>query len=124
MEGETTGIKELAEVVSFGVTAGVGIKKASEDGLGVSDLGLVMALAPQARQALDGLDEIPGELADLSEQEAEELVRIVDEGLAGVLGDRAEAIVDASLQFVVKAVGLIETIREAGVELPAVPAAA
>jgi len=118
MENETEGIKEIAEVVTFVAASFVGIKNAAVDGLGISDLGIIIGLSSSAKAAFEGIEKIPSELGDLSEQEADALVDMVNENLAGALGDRARQIVGKALAIVPKVVDLFEEIRQSDVQTP------
>jgi len=72
---EEKGIENVKELLAFGFSIGKAIIKAKEDGK-VDTTDVIHLIAPiQAMiPAIDDIDELPAELSDLSEEEAEELL--------------------------------------------------
>ena len=71
------GIEETADLVEF-IAVGVSTAiTAGSDGYSIGDLGAALSLLDEAKDALQGIKEVPAEMADLTGEEIEELVRLV-----------------------------------------------
>jgi len=69
------GVKELQDVVRFGLAMGNALGEALEDGkLSMSDLFKVLPALMTANAALEGIGKVPEELKDLDESEYQGLV--------------------------------------------------
>lgn len=92
-------IKNLKEVIDLALTGVEIVGKAKQDGkIDAADLGLLLQLVPVLSPAIDGIGEIPAELANLDAQEAQELVAHVMAKLV-IKDPKAVAIVGASLKM-------------------------
>ena len=100
-----------------GVSVGV---SASKDGkIGVEDFGYLMALVPVVGPAIEGIDKVPAELADLDESEAAEVIAHVMGKLA-VDDAKAIAIIGKSLKAIAAVYELVKAVKS---EAPAPVAA-
>lgn len=78
----STGVKELKEVVAFVVELGNGLGASLADGrIGYGDLMNIFGALRALPSAVDGMAEIPKELADLDAAEKVELCTLVEERL-------------------------------------------
>lgn len=114
---EKYGIKETKEVIDFGFALGAGIVAAKADGkIDLGDLPLVLPIFVSAAPALADISMVPKELADISAEEAEELVAYVAAKIPSIT-DRPKIlkIVSCSLKFGLAAIALVVAIREPGV---------
>lgn len=72
------GIQQTKEMVAFAMALlQAGIDAAKDGKVGVSDMVALFAALKEAPVALSGVDEIPAEMKDLTEQELHELVDFV-----------------------------------------------
>lgn len=121
---EKKSVKELQEMLDLalmGVEVGV---KASADGkVDLSDLALLIPLVGAVSPAIDGVGEIPGELADLSAEEAGELVAHVMAKLA-VEDAHAREVAEKGLKAAVAVYELVKAVKSAPAPAPEAPAAA
>ena len=110
---ETKGTKELKELLDL-VLTGVEIAvDASKDGhVGVEDLGLLLKLAPVVQPAIDGIGEIPAELADLSAEEAADVVAYVMGKLA-IDDAKARLVIEKALEVLISTYELIKAVKAA-----------
>lgn len=75
METELKGIKEVKEAIDFGIAiTHACIAIAADKKVDFQDAAQIVALMPAVGPGLDGIGEIPAELADLSAPEAAEIV--------------------------------------------------
>lgn len=105
------GIDELKQAVKLildMIQVGVGVAKDGK--VDVSDLGLLMTLIPDFGPAFSGAGTIPAELADMTTEEAEELVAFVMAGLV-VPNDHARILVEKSLKVAAATFELIKAIK-------------
>lgn len=105
------GTKELTELLD-GVLAVVkaGMDIAKDGKVGFDDISHVVGLVPKLVPAFDGLAKLPGEVSDLSAEEAAALIAHVMANLA-VDDAKAKAIVEASLKVLVSGYGLVLAIK-------------
>jgi hypothetical protein len=87
------GIKELKDVVY----AGLKIGEALSDGIGIEDIGALTSLPA----AIAGISDVPAEIADLDEAEAEELKQYVKDNF-DIPDDKLEAFIEQAVETVVK----------------------
>jgi hypothetical protein len=97
IEGKV-GIKETKELLKFGILAKDVFVAAKADGkIDLGDLGLVLPLVGPLNGAIQGVGEIPAELADLDEGEFDELVALAKETVDGFVPDDWETFVWAQI---------------------------
>jgi hypothetical protein len=95
---EQAGTKELKELVKFAIEMGEAVDKALVDKkFTVDELGLLIAPLMQIGPAFEGLDQVGGEIKDLSEAELAELSAFVKEEL-DLENDKVEAIVEKAIE--------------------------
>ncbi len=93
------GIKEIKELVKFVIEFGEAIDLAMADKkFEMSELSLLIAPLMQVGPAFEGLDKIGGELKDLSEEEAAELVAYVRDELE-LSNDKIEFVIEKALEL-------------------------
>lgn len=100
---EKLGIKELKDVVAFGLDVG----EALSDGVGIEDVSALFGIA----DAIAGISEVPAELADLDEAEAEELKKFVAEEF-DLPDDRLEEFIEAAISAVIGLYGVYQKFVE------------
>lgn len=94
-----TGIKELKEMVSFGLTIPEAYYRAKEDGdIDISDIVHLYPIVQKAPDAIMDADEIPEELLDLTEEEYNELCNFVGEEF-DIPEDRIEEAVEIGIKI-------------------------
>ena len=100
------GIKELKELVKFGLKLGEALGKALEDGkINLVDALKFLPVLKDLKIALEGASEIPAELKDLDEAELQELkVFIKDE--FNLPDDALEAKIEMGLEVAVSLISL------------------
>tara|TARA_R110001599_G_scaffold128079_1_gene301692 strand:- start:1282 stop:1608 length:327 start_codon:yes stop_codon:yes gene_type:complete len=95
------GITHTREVVRFGAALGAALNEALKDGITFSDISHVGEILPHIIPALDGLTEIPVELADLDEREMDilrtEVIDTLGKGQWNKADNIAQASIDASI---------------------------
>lgn len=105
------GINELKEVVAFGVSLGNALGKALEDGkITLTDAGLVVDPLLKAVPAFNGLEQVPAELADLTDEEKAELLQFVSEAF-DIPQEKTEALVERGLKIAVDVIGFISALK-------------
>lgn len=93
------GITETKQVIDFAKALVKAIVSAQSDGsVNLLDLSKLLALVPLAGPAFLGINQVPAELKDLDQAEAQELVAYVMADL-GVSDGRAKEIVESALKF-------------------------
>lgn len=110
---EQKGTKELKELLDLALTGvEVGVAAQKDGHIGVEDLGLLLKLVPTIQPALDGIGEIPAELADLSTEEAADVVAHV---MAKLVIDDAKArlVIEKALKAIVANYELIKAVKAA-----------
>lgn len=104
----TKEVKELLDLALTGVDVGV---KASADGkIDAADLALLLQLVPTVGPAIDGIGEIPAELADLDAAEAADVVAHVMAKLS-IADAHARAVTEAALKAIAANYELVQAIR-------------
>jgi len=104
------GTKELKDVLDLALAVGTVIKQVMADGkVGLEDVSTFLTLIPAIGPAVEKIDQIPGELKDLTEAELAELVSHVMAKLA-VDDARARGIIQASLNVAAAGFGLVKAI--------------
>jgi hypothetical protein len=97
------GIEELKDVVFSGLKIG----EALSDGIQVTDVAALVSLP----EAISGISDVPAEIADLDEAEAEELKRFVKDNF-DIPDDSIEEFVEKAVAFVVQAYGLFLAFKD------------
>jgi len=106
-------IKEVKELVVFAARLGNSIDKSISDGkVSVTDIQYLFDPLFVAGQAFNGFAEIPAELADLDDQEAAELVAVIENEL-DIANDVAEGLAEDGLALAIAIVQFVNKIREA-----------
>ena len=93
-------ITETLELVSLVATLGITIEQARKDGkVDIADLGGLISLIPKVGPAIEGIEMIPEELADLDPQEQEVLLTRIGADLKAITTDpRTLAIAAAAIK--------------------------
>lgn len=109
---EQKSVKELKECLDL-VLAGleIGVKASADGKVDAQDLGHLLMLVPTIGPAMEGIGEIPAELADLSEAEAAELIAHVMAKLA-VEDEKARLVIGKGLKVLVAGYDLVKAIKE------------
>lgn len=104
----TTELKELLTLVLDGVAVGV---DAAKDGkIDFADVPLVFRLIPDLGPAFSNVGQVPAELADLTQEEAADVVAFVMSKLA--LDDaKARAVIVAALKTLASGYELVQALR-------------
>lgn len=101
-------LKELLNLILDGVAAGI---KATSDGkIAIEDAALLLTLIPDLVPAVEGIGNIPAEVASMTEEDAANVVAFVSAKLS-LNDDHAKKIVDASLKAAVAAYSLVKAIK-------------
>lgn len=98
----TKNIKETKEVIEFLVILANAVAESLRDGkFNWLDFGAFFALIPQMGPAVNGIVEVPAELADLTEDERAEIVELIQNRLAiaPVTNEIAVRSADLALHF-------------------------
>jgi len=104
------GIKETKEVLDFGLSTAMFVDEKLQDGFQWTDIfGMVEPLT-KAPAAIDNIDEVPKELADMDEEERAELVRFVQDTY-DIADDNAEKMVEQGIRAAIELVKLILILR-------------
>lgn len=104
-------IKNLKEAVGLAVGILKTVKDAKADGsINAADLGLLIQLVPLVGPAVDGIGEVPSELADLSAAEAAELSAFIMAAHA-VDGPKAQALIEGGFKVLAGAVQILGAFR-------------
>jgi len=100
------GIKESKELVKLGLSVGNALGKSMADGqVSLSDAIYVLAVLKDAPAAFVGVEQVPAELQDLSDEEYAELVAFAKEQL-DIPQDSIESSVELALEIGLKVVQL------------------
>ena len=97
---EVYGIKELSELTDFAIAAIVLGDRELADGFQSSDLLAFFQLLPLGVKGFEGIDQIPKEVGDFSEQEAVEYMKLFDK--LDLRDDEKERVARVVLKNVVK----------------------
>lgn len=98
-EMEKKSIKELEEAMVFGLSIAKAGIDALGDGVDIGDLFAILPVLKLAPEAIKGAEEIPAELADLSDAEVDHLVARVGELLPKLPSHKAKAVALKATQF-------------------------
>ena len=102
-------VKEVKELIGFGISLGERVAKSLEDGeLTWTDAFQFVGVLGEANKALQGIGSIPGELADLSEAEKDELVAYV-EAEFDIENDKVERAIELGFEI---AASLVQFVAE------------
>jgi hypothetical protein len=112
-EAEKYGIKELEEVMVFGISLIKEGFKSLTDGVDIGDLFSLLPVLKLAPDAIKGFESIPSELGDLSDVEVGHLTSKVKELLKDVPDAKAKAVALKGLQFGLVGVQLFNEIKPA-----------
>ena len=96
--------------MDFGLTAGITLDDALEDGFQWTDTLSLLPAFTKLPRAIDGISQVDEELADLDETERAELVEKIKE--LDLSDDKAEAIAEQAIRSGVELGKLIVLIRE------------
>ena len=108
-----SGIKETSELLKFAARLGGAIDKTLADGkVTVTDTQFLFDPLFAAGSAFTGFAEIPAELADLDDEEANELVAVIENEL-DIANDVAEGLAEDGLALAIAIVQFVNKIREA-----------
>lgn len=104
-------VTQSKELLVFLARLASGIKGALEDGqIGFSDLDELFAPIMASKAAFEGIDVVPKELADLNDEEAAELVSVIQTEL-DLGGIKAEEITEEGLALAIKLVAFVNKVR-------------
>lgn len=106
-------IEQTRDLVLFGIQLSTIIRADLEDGkMSIFEiLGLIKLIGP-AQTAIEGIEQVPGELLDLDSEEAKEIFDAIREAVGSNLDDeRARAIAKDSLDGVQSLLSAIASIR-------------
>jgi hypothetical protein len=110
--GEEKGTKELTEFVDLPLTlAGIVVDARADGTISPADAALLFRLAPVIGPAIDGMAQIPAELADISEAETAALVAHVIAKWPGTGDEKAKAILAAGLKAAYANYQLVKAIQ-------------
>jgi hypothetical protein len=105
-------IVQTKELVHFGLSAGVAVAKALEDGkLSVIDVIKFLPVLKAAKEAFQGLDQIPAELGDLSDVEKAELVDMVKADF-DLADDKVEAMIEAGFEVALNVLQIVTSFKK------------
>jgi len=104
------GIKETKDAMLFGISLAMAIDESTQDGFQWTD---VLSLVPPMTKlpaAIDGITEVPNEIADMDEEERAELVSAIKD--LDFVSEGSEEIAEQALRVGVEIGSLILKIRE------------
>ena len=108
-------IKDTKELLQLIAALAVTAKTSKSDGkVSVSDLTLLISLIPKISPALEGIENIPSEIKDLSESELNEIKAIILETVGEVSDDRATEIASNLLEASVKIFNVVSLLTAKG----------
>lgn len=106
-----SGIKELGEVVKFICAVSNAIGEAAKDGeISLGDAAHLVPLLYRLPSAVDGMADIPEEAKDLSQDELDELVKMVKDEL-DLPNDKVETAVESALEIAVQIYALVAKLK-------------
>lgn len=109
--GPKMGTKELKDVLDLVLTTVEVGKLALADGkVGIEDMGLLLKLIPAVGPAIQGVNMVPAELADMDEAEAAEVVAHVMAKLT-IDDAKARAVIAASLKTLIAGYELVKSLK-------------
>jgi len=103
--------KELKEVLEFGLALGMSVDEALEDGFGWQDLVSLVPPMTKLPAALDGLELVDDEIANLDQEGKAELAEVIEK--LELDSELTEEIVEQSLITAVEIGKLITILRKA-----------
>jgi hypothetical protein len=108
---EKLAIKDTIELIDGLLTSLEVIAGAAKDGkIGVEDLPLLLKLVPVVGPAVDGVGNIPAELADLSAEEGAELISHVMAKLA-IESEKARSVIEKALKALIAIQQLVQAVK-------------
>lgn len=111
MEAQQVGIKETKEMAKFIISLGMAVDKSLEDGkIGLDDAMYFYNALLSAKDAFDKADQIPTELKDLDQAEAQELLDFVKAEF-DIADDKLELTVVKALETGLKVYDLVQQIK-------------
>lgn len=110
-EAEKYGIKELEEVMLFGLGAGKVAVGALEDGFQPGDLFAFLPLVKTGAEAFEGIQKVPSELGDMSDAEVDHLVAKVQSLVSGISPEKARKLAIKGVQLGLVAVQFVNEMR-------------
>jgi len=108
---EQHGIQQTKEALIFGVSLAMAVDEATQDGFSWTDIFKMVPALTKLPAAIEGIEEVPTELSDLSEAERTELIKEIEN--LEFVSEYSEAIAHQSLRVAVELGKLIAVIREA-----------
>lgn len=110
---EIKGTKELKELLDLALAGvEVGVKISADKKVDITDLGHLLILVPKVEPAFAGVGEVPSELADLSTEEAAEVVTHVMAKLM-IEDAKAKLVVEKALKALVANYELVKAVKAA-----------
>ena len=107
-----TGIKETAEFVNLVVAIAGVIKGAGADGkVDTNDLALLIQVFPHLGSAVDGIGEIPKELADLDETEIKEIADKVEALVGDLAGEKYQEVADHAIKAAFEIYEIVKVLK-------------
>lgn len=105
------GTKELGEILKFICALANTLGEASKDDeLSASDAAKLIPLMYKIPGAIEGISEIPSEVADISEDEIEKLVSMIKDEL-DLPQDKIEHAIEDSIEICVKLYALVQKFK-------------
>ena len=111
MSSEKYGIAETKEAMIFGVTMAMAVDEATQDGFQWTDVFKMVPALTKLPAAVEGIQNVPAELSDLSEAERDELILEIEN--LEFASEYSEQIAEQSLRVALELGKLIVLIREA-----------
>ena len=106
-----SGIKEISEVVKFVCALGNAIGEAAKDGqVSLGDAAGLIPLLYKLPSAVDGIDQIPAEVKDLSEDEMAELAQLVKDEL-DLPQDKIEGAIEDAVGIAIQLYALVVKLK-------------
>lgn len=105
-----TDIKETTEAMTFGISLAMAVDSATQDGFQWTDIFNLVPPLTQLPAAIEGIEKVPAEIADLDDDERRELAEAIVK--LDFASDRSEEIAEQALKVGVDLAKLIMMIRE------------
>lgn len=109
MDNEEIGIQETKEAMIFGISIAMAIDDITQDGFQWTDILKLVPALTELPKAIDGIQQVPSELGDLSDDERLELANEIEK--LDFASDRSEEIAEQSLRVALEIGKLILKIR-------------
>lgn len=101
--------KDVAELLEFALSFGTAIGNATQDGkFDLSDIGFFIPSLTVLPRAVEGIMNVPGELADLSEDEVAMLRKQI--GDFDIPQDEVEEVIERALKFAMETISFVSYI--------------